>query len=76
MTIASYYLPDVLVGFKAKHAAVKCEVLEGNTDLILGLLLDQRIELGLVEGPCRRREIQVPVEPRLYRVTVGRHDFG
>lgn len=59
MTIASYYLPDVLVGFKAKHAAVKCEVVEGNTDLILGLLLDQRIELGLVEGPCRRREIQV-----------------
>ena len=57
MTIAS--LPDVLVGFKAKHPAVKCEVVEGNTDLILGLLLDQRIELGLVEGPCRRREIQV-----------------
>jgi molybdenum-dependent DNA-binding transcriptional regulator ModE len=38
MTIASYYLPDVLVRFKAKHAAVKCEVVEGNTDLILGLL--------------------------------------
>src|SRR5205085_190992 len=30
----------------------------GNTDLILRLLLDQRIDLGLVEGPCRRREIQ------------------
>lgn len=59
MTIASYYLPKVLVGFKAKHAAVKCEVIEGNTELILGLLLDQRIELGLVEGPCRWREIQV-----------------
>jgi LysR family transcriptional regulator, transcriptional activator of the cysJI operon len=58
-TIVSYYLPDVLVGFKAKHAAVKCEVVEGNTEFILGLLLDQRIELGLVEGPCRRREIQV-----------------
>ena len=59
MTIASYYLPEVLVGFKATHAAVKCDVLEGNTDFILGLLLDQRIDLGLVEGPCRRREIQV-----------------
>jgi DNA-binding transcriptional LysR family regulator len=32
---------------------------EGNTDFIVGLLLDQRIELGLVEGPCQRREIQV-----------------
>src|SRR5260370_4731960 len=59
MTIASYYLPDVLVGFKAKYAAVKCEVVEGNTDLILGLLLDQRIELGLVEGPCSPCENQV-----------------
>jgi len=59
MTIASYYLPEVLVGFKAKYASVKCDVVEGNTDLIIGLLLDQRIELGLVEGPCRRREIQV-----------------
>lgn len=59
MTIASYYLPHVVVRFKAKHAAVKCDVVEGNTELILGLLLDQRIELGLVEGPCRQREIQV-----------------
>ena len=27
--------------------------------VILGLLLDQWIELGLVEGPCRGHEIQV-----------------
>ena len=59
MTIASYYLPEVLVRFKAKYASVTCDVVQGNTDLIVGLLLDQRIELGLVEGPCRRREIQV-----------------
>ena len=59
MTIASYYLPGVLVGFKAKYPAVTCDVTEGNTDFILGLLLDQRIELGLVEGPCRRRDVRV-----------------
>lgn len=59
MTIASYYLPEVLGHFKTKHASIRCEVVEGNTDFIVGLLLDQRIELGLVEGPCRRREIQV-----------------
>jgi DNA-binding transcriptional LysR family regulator len=58
MTIASYYLPAVLVRFKNRHPSVTCDVVEGNTDLIVGLLLDQRIELGLVEGPCRRREIQ------------------
>ncbi len=59
MTIASYYLPDVLVGLKARYPSVACDVVEGNTELVVGLLLDQRIELGLVEGPCRRREIQV-----------------
>jgi len=58
MTIASYYLPEVLVRFKAKYASVTCDVIEGNTDFIISLLLDQRIELGLVEGPCRRREFQ------------------
>jgi DNA-binding transcriptional LysR family regulator len=59
MTIASYFLPNVLVGFRRKHPSVTCDVVEGNTETIVGLLLDQRIELGLVEGPCRRREIQV-----------------
>ena len=33
---------------KNKHAAVTCDVMEGNTDFIVGQLLDQRIELGLV----------------------------
>src|SRR5882762_2933875 len=43
MTIASYYLPEVLVRFKAKYASVTCDVIEGNTDFIISLLLDQRI---------------------------------
>ncbi len=59
MTVTSYYLPEVLVGFRKEHAGVTCDVVEGNTEIIVGLLLDQRIELGLVEGPCRRREVQV-----------------
>jgi len=59
MTIASYYLPDILVGLKGRYPSVTCDVVEGNTELVVSLLLDQRIELGLVEGPCRRREIQV-----------------
>ena len=59
MTIMSYYLPEILLRFRARYASVTCDVVEGNTDLIVGLLLDQRIQLGLVEGPCPRREIQV-----------------
>lgn len=59
MTIVSYYLPEMLLAFKNKYPDVTCAVVEGNTDFILGLLLDQRIDLGLVEGPCHRREVQV-----------------
>jgi LysR family transcriptional regulator, transcriptional activator of the cysJI operon len=59
MTITSYYLPEILLAFRTKYPDVKCTVVEGNTDFILGLLLDQRIDLGLVEGPCHRREVQV-----------------
>ena len=58
MTITSYYLPEILLAFKIKYPDVSCTVVEGNTDFILGLLLDQRIDLGLVEGPCHRREVQ------------------
>ena len=68
MTIASYYLPDVLVGFKAKHAAVKCEVVEGNTDLILGLLLDQRIDWGSWKVPAAgaKSRFARPIRTRLF----------
>jgi DNA-binding transcriptional LysR family regulator len=58
MTIASYYLPQVLVDFKRKYPLVTCDVIEGNTDFIMSQLLDQKIEVGLVEGPCKRREIR------------------
>ena len=58
MTITSYYLPEILLAFKIKYPDVNCAVVEGNTEFVVGLLLDQRIDLGLVEGPCHRREVQ------------------
>lgn len=59
MTITSYYLPEILLRFKTKYPGITCDVVEGNTDFVVGLLLNQRIDVGLVEGPCRRREVQV-----------------
>lgn len=57
-TVLSYFLPDVLARFKQRYPSVTCEVLDGNTDTIVGALLDQHIDLALVEGPCQRPEIQ------------------
>jgi DNA-binding transcriptional LysR family regulator len=58
-TITQYYLPDVLVALKTRHPAVEIEVIEGNSDAVISSLLAQRIELGLIEAPCRRRDLRV-----------------
>jgi len=60
-TILSYYLPKILARFKKQFPSVTCEVTDGNTDTIIGALLDQRIDLALIEGPCHRTEIQKEV---------------
>ena len=57
-TLLAYYLPEILARFKQRYPSVNCEIIDGNTDTIIGALLDQRIDLALIEGPCRRPEIQ------------------
>ncbi len=58
-TITQYYLPKVLAAFKKNHPGVTIEILGGNSSSTIGALLDQRIDLGLIEGPCRRRDLRV-----------------
>jgi DNA-binding transcriptional LysR family regulator len=57
-TLLAYYLPDILAVFKQRYPSVTCEILDGNTDTIVGALLDQHIDLALIEGPCQRPELQ------------------
>lgn len=57
-TVLAYYLPEMLALFKSRYPSVVCEITDGNTDTIVGALLDQRIDLALIEGPCQRPEIQ------------------
>jgi DNA-binding transcriptional LysR family regulator len=57
-TILAYYLPEVLARFKTRYPSAICEIIDGNTDTIIGALLDQRIDLALIEGPCQRPETQ------------------
>jgi DNA-binding transcriptional LysR family regulator len=58
-TILAYCLPEIMARFKARYPWAHCEIIDGNTDTIIGALLDQRIDLALIEGPCRRPEIQI-----------------
>ena len=58
-TVLAYCLPEILARFRNRYPAVTCDVIDGNTDTIIGALLDQRIDLAVIEGPCRRPEIQI-----------------
>lgn len=57
-TILAYCLPSILARFKSAFPAVTCEIIDGNTDTIVGALLDRRIDLALIEGPCQRSDVQ------------------
>jgi DNA-binding transcriptional LysR family regulator len=57
-TLLAYHLPEILARFKQRYPSVNCEIIDGNTDTIIGALLDQHIDLALIEGPCQRPEIQ------------------
>ena len=58
-TVLAYCLPEILARFKNRYPSVTCEIIDGNTDTIIGALIDQRIDLALIEGPCHRPEIQM-----------------
>ena len=57
-TITQYYLPKVLAAFKRRHPGIKIEVLESNSMGVISSLLSQRIDIGLIESPCRRRDLR------------------
>lgn len=57
-TIAQYVLPRLLGAFLDEHPRVQFSLHSGNTDAIVQLLLDNKLLLGLIEGPARERGIR------------------
>lgn len=49
-TIASYWLPPFLVGFKAAHPAIGVVLREGNSADVAAAVLDGTADLGFAEG--------------------------
>ncbi|MBC8769644.1 LysR family transcriptional regulator [Arenibacter algicola] len=56
-SITQYILPPLLARFHAMHQDVKVELFSGNSEQIEMALLNKSIELGVVEGKSKRREI-------------------
>ncbi len=59
MTIAEYDLPRLLVRFKQRYPEVNVRLLVSNTDGIVQMVVENRIDLGLVEGPVHNRSLAV-----------------
>lgn len=58
-TVAQYVLPRLLGEFLATHRAVRLSVLGANTDTIIAGIADQRLALGVIEGPADRSDMKV-----------------
>jgi DNA-binding transcriptional LysR family regulator len=57
-TIAQYVLPRLLGAFLNEHPRVQFSLQSGNTSEIVQLLLDNKLSIGLIEGPARARGIR------------------
>ncbi len=57
-TIAQYVLPALMGEFKRLHPKVHLSVLGANTETIVRGVLDNRLALGMIEGPSMSRQIK------------------
>jgi len=57
-TVAQYVLPRFLARFREKHPDVSLQLLSGNTGQIEDLLLENKLDLGIVEGQSKRGQLQ------------------
>jgi DNA-binding transcriptional LysR family regulator len=58
-TIAQYLLPNFIAGFIKVHPRVRIIARSGNTEAMLDALVAHQIHLALVEGPDRRKDLNV-----------------
>lgn len=75
-TIAQYVLPRLLSAFLDEHPRVRFSLHSGNTAEIVELLLEDKVSIGLIEGPSRHRGVRAEpfMEDELVLITPP--DFG
>jgi DNA-binding transcriptional LysR family regulator len=56
-TIGQYLLPMLLAGFVRENSRVQVQAVSGNTDEILEALTKHEVEIALIEGPTKRRDV-------------------
>jgi LysR family transcriptional regulator, transcriptional activator of the cysJI operon len=58
-TIAQYLLPNFVAGFVKAYPRIQIIARSGNTETMLDALLAHQIQLALIEGPDRRKDLNI-----------------
>jgi DNA-binding transcriptional LysR family regulator len=58
-TIAQYLLPNFIAGFIKAHPRIRVVARSGNTEAMLDALVANQIHLALIEGPDRRKDLNI-----------------
>jgi DNA-binding transcriptional LysR family regulator len=77
-TIASYWLPPLLVDFQKRHPAIAIELTVGNTHSVAEAVLDGSADLGFVEGQVEDDALTIKEvgQDRLVIVAAAGHPWG
>ncbi len=77
-TIGQYLLPTFVAGFLRANPKVKISARSGNTDEMLEALLAREIQLALIEGPERRKDLHIEpfMEDHMVLVVPAAHGWA
>jgi len=77
-TVAQYILPRILGAFLKDNPKVTLSVVSGNTEEIVGLLLNGSITLGLIEGPPMSKQVHTEkfLEDRMLLIAPRGHEWS
>src|SRR6201997_3004 len=77
-TIGQYLLPTFVAGFRRTNPKVKVTARSGNTDEMIEALMAREIQLALIEGPERRKDLHIEpfMEDHMVLVVPATHGWA
>lgn len=77
-TIAQYVLPRILGAFLRQYPHVHLSVVSGNTERIAEAVAEERVALGIIEGPAMRRDVKTErmVEDEMVLIVAPGHAWA
>jgi len=77
-TIAQYVLPRLLGEYSRQHPHVHPTMISGNIEHIVEAVEEQKVALGLIEGPARSRDVKTEpfLEDELVLIVSAAHEWA